>query len=210
MDKKKPMIVFTKYTPYLVFGVDKIALHNGNTVKINPVTQLCRCGHSGHKPYCDGSHHDFGGLNEEKSDDRKQYGLRSYEGENIIIYYNPDVCSHDAHCVNGLPPVFKKDVKPWIDPDGGSVRDIIKVIDKCPSGALSYGFGDKRYQELDQEPAIITRKDGPLNIQGYVQLVDDQASIPENAEHYALCRCGHSKNKPFCDGCHQEEGFEAD
>jgi len=208
--KKKSMIVFTKYTPYLVSGLEKVKISNGDEKGLGPVTALCRCGHSKMKPYCDGSHDDHGGLDEKKSKDRKKYGLRSFEGENIIIYYNPDVCTHDGHCVNGLPPVFRRGVKPWIHPDDAPVRDIVRVIETCPSGALSYGFGDKRYQELDREPAITTRQNGPYNVEGFVMVVDDQASIPENMEHYALCRCGNSKNKPFCDGTHDDEGFEAD
>lgn len=210
MDKKKPRIVFTKYTPYLVSGIEKVHISTGDVKGVSNVTALCRCGNSKHKPFCDGSHDRHGGLNEEKSKDRKVYGLKSYEGENIIIYYNPDVCSHDGNCVKSLPSVFKRNERPWVDANGASVREIVETIESCPSGALSYGFGSKRYQDLDREAAIRTKKDGPLNVEGFVILEDDEGSKPECKEHYSLCRCGHSKNKPFCDGSHRDEGFEAD
>jgi hypothetical protein len=85
--------------------------------------------------------------------------------------------------------------------------EIIQTIEKCPSGALSYRLGEKRYQDLNRKPAIKVAKDGPLQVVGYVELKDDMGSTPESEEHYALCRCGDSKNKPFCDGTHHETGF---
>lgn len=210
MDKKKPMIVFTKYTPYHVVGLDKITTASGNVKRLGPVTTLCRCGNSKSKPYCDESHNKHGGLNEEKADDRKRHELKSYEGAHITIYFHPEVCSHDGHCVRCLPTVFKKDEKPWINPDGDTAKAIVKTIEMCPSGALSYGFGNTRIQNLDRAPAMTTRKNGPYHITGGVQLFDDQSSEPEAEEHYVLCRCGHSKNKPFCDGSHDKSDFQAE
>lgn len=65
---------------------------------------------------------------------------KSYETENLIIYWKPNICKHAGKCVQGAPEVFKVGRKPWIMVEKGKEEDIIKVIDKCPSGALSYKF----------------------------------------------------------------------
>ena len=63
---------------------------------------------------------------------------KSYETENLKIFLKPDICQHAGKCVHGAPKVFEVGRKPWIIPENGREEDIIKVIDKCPSGALSY------------------------------------------------------------------------
>jgi CDGSH-type Zn-finger protein len=209
-EKRKPMIVTTKYSNYLVTDLETLKKADGTSLKTEPVTALCRCGHSKYKPFCDGTHNEKGGHNEVKKKDRLEDRVKTYEGNNITIYDNRGVCSHDESCTRLLPAVFDKDKRPWIDPDGASVAEIIDTIEKCPSGALSYGIGSRRYQELDREPAIQTTKDGPLKITGGIILKDDQGCQPECREHYTLCRCGESKNKPFCDGSHDAHDFKAD
>lgn len=65
---------------------------------------------------------------------------KSYETENLMIYWKPDICEHAGKCVHGAPEVFEVGRKPWIMPENGREEDLIKVIDKCPFGALSYKF----------------------------------------------------------------------
>ena len=207
---RKPMIVTTKYSNYLVTDLKTLKKSDGTSLKTEPVTALCRCGNSKDKPYCDGSHNETGGHNEVKKKDRVEDRLKTYAGNDITIYDNRGVCSHDESCTRLLPTVFDKNKRPWINPNGASVSEIIDTVEKCPSGALSYGIGSRRYQELHREPAIQTRKDGPLEITGGIILKDDQGCQPECFEHYTLCRCGKSKNKPFCDGEHGSHDFKAD
>ncbi|HNZ52790.1 MAG TPA: CDGSH iron-sulfur domain-containing protein, partial [bacterium] len=77
-----------------------------------------------------------------------------------------------------------------------------------PSGALSYTVDGVCYKDLfDRDPAIKVAKGGPLMVEGYIEFKDDQNSCPESKEHYCLCRCGQSKNHPFCDGAHLSCGF---
>ena len=208
--RRKSVIVTTRYSNYLVADLEVLKKSDGTILKTDPVTALCRCGQSGMKPYCDGTHNEKG-LNENKKKDRVKDKVKKYVGKEITIYDNRGVCSHDGSCIRLLPNVFVKEQKPpWINPDGGSVKEIIETIEKCPSGALSYGFGSRRYQDLEQEPAIQTSKNGPLKIMGGIELKDDLGSRPECAEHYTLCRCGQSRNKPFCDGSHLDHDFKAD
>jgi hypothetical protein len=100
--------------------------------------------------------------------------------------------------------------EPWIDPEGASVDEIVKVIENCPSGALSYRVGERFFEGLDRDPAIIVARNGPFMVVGGVLLEDEAGSVPNCPEQFTLCRCGSSKNKPFCDGSHIETGFKDD
>ena len=116
-----------------------------------------------------------------------------------------------------LPTVFRAGQEPFVAPSGGRMDEIIMAVRDCPSGALSFGFGDTEDRaETDwdnaREPAVEITRDGPYRITGGIELIDaDGKPMPRNAgaslEHYALCRCGHSQNKPYCSGMHWYVGF---
>lgn len=205
--EQRPMVVFSKYGPYTIVDIDNLTDAKGNAFATAPVFSLCRCGQSEKKPYCDGSHVEAG-FTGDKADDRVPDRLKNYEGKEITIHDNRGVCSHDGTCVRELPEVFDRDKRPWINPHGATVRAIIETVEKCPSGALSYTIGTRRYQDLDREPSIRVRRKGPLHIEGFIEIKDDQYTEPESAEHCTLCRCGQSKNKPFCDGTHLDIDFD--
>lgn len=200
--KREPKIVFTKYTPFLAVDVETLRKEDGEQLPLEQVTALCRCGNSSNKPYCDGSHAK-NGLNEIKNEKRKADNLKDYYGKEITIHFNLGVCSHNGACVRGLPEVFDVRKKPWIMPDNASVEEIIKVIKKCPSGALSYSIDGVKYTDFREKKEIIIQKNGPYQVCGGIELKDDQESNPEIETQYELCRCGLSKNKPFCDGAHK-------
>jgi len=169
---------------------------------------LCRCGGSSTKPFCNGTHlkNNFKGN---KKFFRKRDKVDVYEGKEITIYDNRGVCSHRGYCSDELPSVWRSDKKPWIDPDGASVKEIIEICEKCPSGALSYSLpGEQRVQEVEGREAAISISpnrfgtSGPYDITGSILFKDLKGTKPEAAEHYTLCRCGASKNKPFCSGEH--------
>jgi CDGSH-type Zn-finger protein len=162
---------------------------------------LCRCGESKNKPFCDGIHIQIG-FTDDKEPDRVQNRMDSYEGEAITIHDNRGVCSHRGFCTDNLPTVFQMGKEPWIDPDGADADEVARVIEMCPSGALSYTRDGVLHKDLDREPAIIVSKDGPFDVQGGVEFADAEGNTPESKEHCTLCRCGHSKNKPFCSGQH--------
>lgn len=196
-----PQIIFTKYSPYMITDLKFLVDESGNQLETGPVISLCRCGYSAYRPYCDGSHAKVGFVGE-KADDRTPDKLKDYKGKDITIHDNRGVCCHDGSCIKLLPSVFRSKERPWINPDGASVGEIIDVIEKCPSGALSYTIGTRRYQDLDDGPAVKAIENGPLYVTGGIVIKDDMQSKPECQEHYTLCACGKSKNKPFCDGSH--------
>lgn len=64
--------------------------------------------------------------------------MKEYTREGLTVQWNPEKCIHAQECIKGLPGVFNRDSKPWIDMRGASLEEIMRVIDRCPSGALSY------------------------------------------------------------------------
>lgn len=70
--------------------------------------------------------------------------IREYAAPGIVVTWEPGRCEHAAECVRGLPRVFDRDRRPWIDPTGAAVDEIVAVVDRCPSFALGYRTGDGR------------------------------------------------------------------
>jgi len=202
-----PLVVFTKYTPYLVVGLTDCRDAEGRAVAMQPVTALCRCGKSMAKPYCDGTHNRIGFVGE-KGKPRCRDHERDAVGREITIHDNRGLCAHDESCVRGLPSVFRRGKLPWIDPDGAGPGEIMATIDKCPSGALSYTYRGKRGPQPDRPAAIRISRNGPYRLEGGIRILDDLGSAPEPRERCTLCRCGQARNKPFCDGSHDGAAFE--
>lgn len=209
MEKKKPVIEPTKNGPYKVQGLENFKNSRGEDIETKPVMFLCRCGESKNKPFCDGTHAKVG-FSDEKDGDRVPDKTDSYEGREITIHDNRGVCSHRGYCTDNLPSVWRMRMEPWIDPNGAGAGEIVKVIKTCPSGALSYTQGGVLHKDWDREPAVIVSKDGPYDVQGGPEFADKEGNKPESGEHYALCRCGQSKNKPFCSGRHWYVKFKDD
>ena len=150
-NKKKPIIVLTKQTPYMVSDLENFYNSKGERLPTRSVMSLCRCGLSKKKPACDGTHNKDG-LNCEKQADRVKDRVVAYRGKDITIHDNRGVCSHDQSCINDLPSVFQQGKRRWIHPDNASVKDIVATIEKCPSGALSYSIGQRKCTEIEREP----------------------------------------------------------
>ena len=134
----------------------------------------------------------------------------STPGEGITIRDNRGICSHAGFCTDGCPAVWRTGTEPWIDPNGADVDQITETIRKCPSGALSYEIGGEVYTDFDRAPAIGIAKDGPILVQGGIELEGEARADGASLEHYTLCRCGGSKNKPFCDSTHWYIDFKDD
>jgi uncharacterized Fe-S cluster protein YjdI len=63
-----------------------------------------------------------------------------YSNGDVTVIWKPDLCSHSANCVKGLPTVFNVRRKPWIDAQAATSQEIVEQVSKCPSGALSYKY----------------------------------------------------------------------
>jgi len=207
----KPGIRATANGPYLVTGEVGLTNSKGEELEVDPAeTYLCRCGGSKNKPYCDGTHLRKG-FQGHKENDGSKNRIRDYEGKGITIHDNRWICAHAQVCTTELPTVFNRDAKPWIDPDGDTVAHCRRTIDRCPSGALSYTVAGELHRDHEAEPGIVVAKDGPYHVAGGPELSGQDVTPdtgPTSREHYSLCRCGASKNKPFCDGSHAEIDFK--
>ncbi len=197
--------------PYLVTNVDAIANWLGEPVPVRPQMALCRCGASAIKPLCDGSHASVA-FTSAKDPKRVADRRDTYVGQQVTILDNRGTCQHSGYCTDRLATVFHLGEEPFVTPSGGRMDEIIRAVRDCPSGALSYAIdGREARDQVDyhdqRQPGIEVSKDGPYRVTGQIALTDgenrdelrnDGASL----EHYALCRCGHSQNKPFCSGMH--------
>lgn len=206
----KPVIEASPNGPYLVSDLPSLKNSKGEEFPGKPKFALCRCGGSANKPFCDGTHAS-NGFSSARLADGPANKQDHYPGEKITINDNRGVCAHAGFCTDNLKPVFKLGVEPWIDPEGADTETIIKTVRQCPSGALSYTVDGAEHADQDRKPAITVSKDGPYHVAGDLELKDPVTNQhPQSREHYTLCRCGGSKNKPFCDGTHWHIKFQDD
>ena len=191
----------------LLSGYAKLTDADGKLLKTKPTTALCRCGASKNKPFCDGSHNSIG-FNDALSDDRTPDEVTTYRGEKINVHYNRLLCSHAAVCGSRLSAVFDSSKRPWISPDNGTVEDIKGVVKDCPSGALSYSEAGQSPRHLTSgESGVQIEKNGPYRV-NHIPLTGGATAKGSCPDKYVLCRCGASKNKPYCDGSHADIGWK--
>ena len=203
--EKKPSITPTPDGPYLVKGLKNFTNQKGS-IETKETMALCRCGGSANKPFCDGTHAKIG-FSSAKLEGHVEDKRENYKGKNITIHDNRGICAHAGRCTDGLASVFRLKEEPWIVPDAASANEIIATIKKCPSGALSYSVNDVEHRDRDGEPTIFVAPNGPYLVSGGTDLVDTTRAESASKEHFTMCRCGGSKNKPFCDGTHWYNKF---
>ena len=213
MAEEKPKIACLPNGPYYLLNdmtpkvVPNIQNSKGESRTTVAGVALCRCGGSNNKPFCDGTH-GKNGFTDRKQTDGALDKRTDYVGKKITIHDNRGICAHAGYCTDNLASVFKLNQEPWIDPDGAAVEEVIDTIKKCPSGALSHTVDDVEHQDQARVPMVTVTKDGPYAITGGIELLEQPPGEGASTEHYTLCRCGGSKNKPFCDGTHWHIGFK--
>jgi CDGSH-type Zn-finger protein len=218
-------IQVTENGPYLVEGKvplvrkTQISSEHGEPMTWKKTTELdleesyelCRCGGSDNKPYCDGTHAmvKFDGIEEAATntyDERKTIHLGS---TGIVIKRDYSICAQSGFCGNRLANIKKLAEQT----DDSIVRaQVIAMIERCPSGSYSYSFSsDEANNEVDlpKQIAITTEMTsdgpiaGPLWVTGNITIERADGKSMETRNRVALCRCGQSKNKPLCDGTHR-------
>lgn len=135
---------------------------------------------------------------------------KKYTNGEVTIVWKPGICIHSTICFKGLPEVFDPRKRPWVSPENASTQSIIEQVRKCPSGALSYYLNEGNMTIKEESTGVIIEisPDGPLLVQGDFRLKDINGLLTEKSNITALCRCGSSANKPFCDGSHRRIGFK--
>ncbi len=169
---------------------------------------LCRCGQSANKPYCDGTHSKVGFDGTVTADPGPSTARReTYVGEGIVMTDEPRLCAHAGFCGTRFTDVWQM-IKRTSNPE---VRERLRqMVANCPSGRVQVTLvGQTQPDEPVFTPSIATIVDGPLWVRGGIQVQTMDGTTYEVRNRVTLCRCGHSNNKPFCDGSHFEVGFKA-
>ncbi len=141
--------------------------------------------------------------------------VKEYKGEEVTVIWKQHKCIHSAKCVRNLPGVFMPQERPWVKINNAGTEQLIDAVDQCPSKALTWKYNDQEDFEKELNEAIEKNtdvnilKDGPILIKGKFEITDSKGNVLEAKESAALCRCGASENKPFCDGNHKNIGFKA-
>ena len=188
-----------------------------NAVQVSQDYALCRCGESHNKPFCDDSHLRINFDGTETADtrptDERQKVIEgaNIEGSNIRVKSDISLCSHARFCFNRFGNMNQM----MLLADDVRIRNqVIAMVERCPSGALTYEIevnndtsSDYWKVEPDLPTAIAVITDGPLWVTGDIRIERADGQPIEIRNRVTLCRCGHSKNKPFCDGTHNEINF---
>ena len=141
---------------------------------------------------------------------------KKYSNGEVTIVWQPAKCIHSTICWkgdNGLDSVFNPRERPWIKPEGATTEAIINQVKQCPSGALTYFMNNEQARENESSalpgsiPRIEVKANGPLIYHGSCIVIDKDGNETTKDNITAFCRCGHSANKPYCDGSHRGENF---
>ncbi|HJP66321.1 MAG TPA: CDGSH iron-sulfur domain-containing protein [Actinomycetota bacterium] len=219
-DEARPRVKVLENGPYRVSGVPLVRLHpiyneagdgleweRCEPIAADGTVDLCRCGQSKTKPFCDGSEASVGFDGTETADRRLTAERRRNCAEEGPMQLTDDrsLCSHMAFCQR-VPKNAWSLVREQEDPETREL--VISMVRKCPSGRLQYYLmPDPAPVEEDLPEEIGVVDNGPLWVRGGVQLEAADGFEYEARNRQTLCRCGQSANKPFCDGSHWDVGF---
>ena len=134
------------------------------------------------------------------------HDIEEVRGTNVVIRFDGGKCIHSRHCVLDRPDVFVPNVKgEWIHPDHATPEGVAEIAHNCPSGAITFERLDGGPNEAAPLVNIVkVRENGPLAFHADMEITGHGPAL-----RATLCRCGASKNKPFCDNSHLASGFKA-
>ncbi|MDA3892322.1 MAG: (4Fe-4S)-binding protein [Salinivirgaceae bacterium] len=143
---------------------------------------------------------------------------RSYSNDEITVHWKPRECVHAGTCFRELRKVFDPSRRPWIDLSEGETAAIIDIVDRCPTDALTYDRIENGNIEASNTPKpsvaetvnFSIMRNGPILAEGKFTIIKEDGSEQNVKSITSFCRCGLSKNPPFCDGKHNKEGFFPD
>jgi uncharacterized Fe-S cluster protein YjdI/CDGSH-type Zn-finger protein len=133
---------------------------------------------------------------------------REYRTEQIAVQWEPQFCIHSAYCIRSLPDVFIPTDRPWVHVERATADAIAEAVMRCPTGALHFRRLDGASQEpVPEETQIRPVPNGPLYVRGDIEIRDESGRTIRHDTRMAICRCGKSRHKPFCDNTHRLVAF---
>ena len=217
---KKSRIKIEEHGPYEVSGAHLLKMRmtlnpagrpaqweSGEAIAHEEEYLLCRCGGSGNKPFCDWSHSGTGfEMTETAKRTTARMKRRVFKGSGIHLTDIKKLCVHAGFCVTKKTDVWEL-IKKTDDP--AAREELIEMVGNCPSGRLEYTLPpDNTPVEEDLPLEIGVVENGPLYVRGGIPVEGADGQTYETRNRVTLCRCGASKNKPYCDGMHVEVGFK--
>ena len=164
--------------------------------------------------------------------DKQNKQNKQYSNDEITVFWKPSKCVHATICFRELIEVFNPRKRPWVNMNGASTEKIIEVVNKCPTQALSFEYNKDiinkpsknnsgSQDELTPEDIISLNmkvacpgarisimKNGPILAEGEFKIIDHDGNELKPSLMTSFCRCGRSRNQPFCDGTHRKAGFK--
>ena len=186
------------------------------THKTDAIYELCRCGQSATKPFCDGTHDriDFDGTETATTQLFKERE-EILQGDGIRVKVDNSYCMHAKFCFNQNASIRKLVTQ---KADDNAKVNLSAMVERCPSGTFVYELEvDGKYEEIEadlpKQIAVIPADNvksaaGPLWVTGNIPIRRSDGRPIETRNRMTLCRCGASKNKPFCDGSHAKINFK--
>jgi len=135
---------------------------------------------------------------------------KKYTNGEITVIWKPHLCVHAAICFTELPSVFIPYERPWIKMDGATTEEIIDIVAQCPTQAISYYWNHKGQKTEEEKTEVVIIKNGPFLIKGSFKVLDIDGNEIVSENPASLCRCGQTKDRPFCDGSHIQYDFKID
>ncbi|MBN2613787.1 MAG: (4Fe-4S)-binding protein [Bacteroidales bacterium] len=138
---------------------------------------------------------------------------RQYTNGEITVFWKPNKCIHATTCYKELIEVFNPRKRPWVNMNGASTEEIIRVVNLCPTEALTFKYNKNLSEQPvrqilpETENEVRVMRDGPLVIKGNFKVYGPDGTEYKRMKMVSICRCGASLQMPFCDGTHRKIGF---
>ena len=141
---------------------------------------------------------------------------RKYTNGDITVHWRPSECIHATYCYGELIEVFNPRKRPWINMQGASTEEIIRIVNKCPTNALTFKWNkdieketgvQKDRLETGTNTEIKIMENGPMIIKGNFKILGTDGKELKQMKVASICRCGQSDNLPYCDGKHNKTGY---
>jgi CDGSH-type Zn-finger protein len=192
--------------PVHTFNGEPIAWHTLRELDAGEASyDLCRCGQSSTKPYCDKTHLRIP-FNGAETANKAPYLERAR-----LSAHDDQVLADDGRCIGaGFCNTRNRSVwRLFAGAEDPAERQLMQeMVWRCPSGRIALFQLDGTPNEPDLPAEIAVLPGGPLWIRGGLQIIDSSQEPLERLNRLTLCRCGQSRNKPFCDGHHSALHFD--